>query len=86
MGRKRLYASDAEKQAAYRERKAEAWWAKLAPSNAEPAQAARDLHEAMQYAAEVEVNSTAALLLGADARETLANVWSSLCPPRMRLL
>ena len=86
MTRKRLYANDAEKQAAYRERKEEAWRAKVGPSNAEMVQAARDLHEAMGYAAEVEENSTAALLLGADARETLRNVQAFLCPPKMRML
>jgi hypothetical protein len=86
MARKRLYASDAEKQAAYRERKEENWRAKVGPSSAEIAQAGRDLHEALSYAAEVEDNSTAALLLGRDARETLKNVQAFLCPVKMRLL
>jgi flagellar biosynthesis chaperone FliJ len=86
MARKRLYDSDAEKQAAYRERKQETWRAKVGPSNAELAKAARDLHDLMTYAAEVEENSTAALLLGANARETLKNVQGFLCPLKMKTL
>jgi hypothetical protein len=86
MARKRLYANDAEKQAAYRERKEQTWRERVGPSKAELAKAALDLHEAIGYAAEVEDNSTAALLLGADARETLANVRQHLCPPKMRML
>jgi hypothetical protein len=86
VARKRLYASDAERQAAYLERRAETWRARVGPSDAEIAQAGRDLHEAISYAAEVEDNGAAALLLGRDARETLKNVQAFICPVKMKLL
>ena len=86
MARKRLYDSDAEKQAAYRERKAESWRAKVGPSNLELAQAARDLHLAMKEAAAGEGNSTAAYLLGANPQETLKNVQQFLCPVKFKML
>jgi hypothetical protein len=46
-------------------------------------QAPRDLHEALASVAEIEENSTAALLLGADAQETLKKV-QGFWPPKTK--
>jgi hypothetical protein len=71
MPRKRVYASDAAKQAAYRERRA----AVMAEASAgwtdkELGQAARDLHLALEQEA-ASGNHDAELLVGATPAETL---------------
>ena len=84
MPREKKYASDAEKQAAYRERKQQAAFkAQEGYSDWELGRAVRDLFATMQYEAS-QGNALAALLLRDTPADTLDAIRLHLLPPTFR--
>lgn len=74
MARPRVYADAAARQRAYRERLKARRRQAQGPNEAQLAQAVRDLHIRLEYAAAVDPAGPASLLVGRDALETLRNV------------